>query len=97
MNKPCSTPNSACARNAFTGAQIRIGVMGSAAELNDPDLARQCRSLGRAIAEQGCCVLITAHQAFLTHEALSEIARVTLDSVARFRDGHEPVAERVVA
>jgi D-lactate dehydrogenase len=42
-------------------------------------------------------VLITAHQAFLTYEALSEIARVTLDSISRFRDGHEPVAERVVA
>jgi D-lactate dehydrogenase len=42
-------------------------------------------------------VLITAHQAFLTHEALSEIARVTLDSVSRFRDGAAPVAERVVA
>jgi len=42
-------------------------------------------------------VLITAHQAFLTHEALSEITRVTLDSISRFRDGHEPVAERVVA
>jgi D-lactate dehydrogenase len=42
-------------------------------------------------------VLITAHQAFLTHEALSEIARITLDSVRRFRDGGTPVAERVVA
>lgn len=42
-------------------------------------------------------VLITAHQAFLTHEALSEIARVTLDSVLRFRDGTPPVAERVAA
>jgi lactate dehydrogenase-like 2-hydroxyacid dehydrogenase len=41
-------------------------------------------------------VLITAHQAFLTHEALSEITRVTLDSISRFRDGLEPVAERVV-
>jgi len=41
-------------------------------------------------------VLITAHQAFLTHEALTEIARVTLDSVMRFRDRLPPVAERVV-
>jgi len=41
-------------------------------------------------------VLITAHQAFLTHEALTEIARVTLDSIMRFRDGMPPVAERVV-
>lgn len=43
-----------------TGAQVRIGVMGSSAELDDPELARQCRSLGRAIAELGCCVLTGA-------------------------------------
>jgi D-lactate dehydrogenase len=41
-------------------------------------------------------VLITAHQGFLTHEALSEIARVTLESVCRFRDGVLPVPDRVV-
>lgn len=41
-------------------------------------------------------VLITAHQAFLTREALSEIARITLDSIRLCRDGLEPVAERVV-
>lgn len=41
-------------------------------------------------------VLITAHQAFLTHEALSEIARITLDSILLFRNGGAPVAERVV-
>lgn len=41
-------------------------------------------------------VLITAHQAFLTSEALSEIARVTSDSVMRFRDGLPPVPERLV-
>jgi D-lactate dehydrogenase len=29
-------------------------------------------------------VLVTSHQAFLTHEALSEIARVTLENVRRF-------------
>lgn len=32
-------------------------------------------------------VLITAHQAFLTHEALSEIARVTTGNLIRFSDG----------
>lgn len=42
-------------------------------------------------------VLITAHQAFLTHEALTEIARVTLDSIQRFNDQKEPVAERIVS
>ncbi len=41
-------------------------------------------------------VLITAHQAFLTKEALTAIAEVTLDSVRRFSEGGEPVAERVV-
>ncbi len=41
-------------------------------------------------------VLITAHQAFLTREALSEIARITLDSVCRVRDGEAPEGERVV-
>ncbi len=41
-------------------------------------------------------VLITAHQGFLTHEALSEIARVTLESVCRFRDGLPPIQDRLV-
>ena len=41
-------------------------------------------------------VLITAHQAFLTHEALSEIARVTMDSISRFRNGAPAVAACVV-
>ncbi len=41
-------------------------------------------------------VLITAHQGFLTHEALSEIARVTLESACRFRDGMPPVEGRMV-
>lgn len=43
-----------------TGAQIRIGVMGSAAEISDTEHIQQCRSLGRAIAKQGCCVLTGA-------------------------------------
>ena len=29
-------------------------------------------------------VLVTAHQAFFTHEALSEIARVTVENIRRF-------------
>jgi D-lactate dehydrogenase len=41
-------------------------------------------------------VLVTAHQAFLTHEALTEIAQVTIDSLLRFRDGLPPAPERVV-
>ena len=31
-------------------------------------------------------VLITAHQAFLTEEALAEIARVTSENIARFSE-----------
>lgn len=42
-------------------------------------------------------VLITAHQAFLTDEALSAIAAVTLDSVRRFVAEQPPTEERVVA
>ena len=32
-------------------------------------------------------VLVTSHQAFLTHEALSEIARVTSDNILRVERG----------
>ena len=60
MTAPCSASPPTCARNLFTGAQIRIGVMGSAAGLDNPELIQQCRSLGRAIAAQGCCVLTGA-------------------------------------
>src|ERR1700740_852686 len=38
-------------------------------------------------------VLITAHQAFLTHEALAEIARVTAVNVAAFASGQPFLAE----
>ena len=37
-------------------------------------------------------VLVTAHQAFLTHEALSEIARITVENVLRFV-GKQPLLE----
>ena len=36
-------------------------------------------------------VLITAHQAFFTEEALSEIAQVTLDSIAKLNEHQMPV------
>lgn len=42
-------------------------------------------------------VLITSHQAFLTDEALSAIASVTLDSIKRFAANQPLVDERVVA
>jgi len=41
-------------------------------------------------------VLITAHQAFLTDEALSAIASVTLDSIERFCSGQPLVDDRIV-
>jgi len=38
-------------------------------------------------------VLITAHQAFLTREALTEIARVTVENVERVARGEPPLAD----
>lgn len=63
MNTPLAKPELArqdCGQNPVTGAQIRIGVMGSAAEINDSELIAQCHRLGRAIAGQGCSVLTGA-------------------------------------
>ena len=40
-------------------------------------------------------VLVTAHQAFLTHEALSEIARITVENILRFV-GKQPLLEGTV-
>jgi D-lactate dehydrogenase len=40
-------------------------------------------------------VLVTSHQAFLTHEALSEIARVTVENLLRFGRG-EPLLDGTV-
>lgn len=41
-------------------------------------------------------VLITSHQAFLTHEALSEIARLTTDNLARHFEGRPYVEASVL-
>jgi D-lactate dehydrogenase len=38
-------------------------------------------------------VVVTAHQAFLTHEALAEIAEVTIDNLLRFAEGRELLHE----
>jgi D-lactate dehydrogenase len=38
-------------------------------------------------------VLITAHQAFLTHEALAEIARVTISNIVAFANGRPFLSE----
>ena len=38
-------------------------------------------------------VLITAHQAFFTNEALSEIARTTLNNLALFEKGESTINE----
>lgn len=41
-------------------------------------------------------VLVTAHQAFFTDEALSQIAQVTLRSISDFYNGNDPVSEVVL-
>jgi len=41
-------------------------------------------------------VLVTAHQAFLTREALSEIARVTVENVRRFASKQALLEETVL-
>ena len=41
-------------------------------------------------------VIVTAHQAFLTREALDEIARVTTENIVAFGKGESPEAERIV-
>ncbi|HTL28103.1 MAG TPA: NAD(P)-dependent oxidoreductase, partial [Tepidisphaeraceae bacterium] len=41
-------------------------------------------------------VLITAHQAFLTHEALAEIARVTIANLRAFANGRPFLEDTVV-
>lgn len=41
-------------------------------------------------------VLITSHQAFLTHEALKRIAEITLGNIKSFFDGEEPENEIVI-
>lgn len=43
-----------------TGVQIRIGVMGSASTLEEPAVLDLCRTVGRAVAERGCCLLTGA-------------------------------------
>lgn len=48
------------ARDTKTGMQIRIGVMGSAGGEMKPDLVALCRTLGRTIADLGCCLLTGA-------------------------------------
>ena len=63
MSNPRSRPHANTRmdprRDPFTGAQIRIGVMGSAGEM-EPAVAEMCRRLGRAIANRGICLLTGA-------------------------------------
>lgn len=57
------------ARDPFSGAQIRFGVMGSAGGDLAASNLELCRELGRAIAENGCCLLTGACPG-LPHEAV---------------------------
>jgi D-lactate dehydrogenase len=41
-------------------------------------------------------VLVTAHQAFLTREALGEIARVTVENLLRVGRGEPPLTGTVI-
>ncbi len=52
----------------FTGVEIRVGVMGSAAIEQDPHIVALCNKLGRAVAESGC-TLLTGACAGLPHIA----------------------------
>jgi uncharacterized protein (TIGR00725 family) len=52
-----------------TGVQIRVGVMGSANVADSPAIADLSRSVGRAIAQSGCCLLTGACPG-LPHEAV---------------------------
>ena len=56
-------------RDRLTGAQVRIGVMGSASGGLGGPVAEICRRLGRSIAERGCCLLTGACPGF-PHEAV---------------------------
>jgi uncharacterized protein (TIGR00725 family) len=47
-------------RDALTGVQVRIGVMGSAGAELDPSVNEICHRLGAAIATSGCCLLTGA-------------------------------------
>ncbi|MBX7059068.1 MAG: hypothetical protein K1X75_13460 [Leptospirales bacterium] len=57
---PSPTAQSPIARDPFSGAQIRIGVMGSAGGEFEDEVRHRCRALGRSIAKHGCCLLTGA-------------------------------------
>lgn len=57
---PQSNPHLPVRHEPFTGAQIRIGVMGSAGGIIDAGVVERCTALGRAIAESGACLLTGA-------------------------------------
>lgn len=52
-----------------TGMQVRIGVMGSAGGEVAPAVTAACRTLGRTIAQRGCCLLTGACPG-LPHDAV---------------------------
>ena len=60
--------NPAQRRHPVTGAHLRFGVMGSAASGAAEALKQTCRELGRAVANEQCC-LITGACPGLPHEA----------------------------
>ena len=59
----------AIARDPLTQLQVRIGVMGSAEGTIELAIGEACRTLGRMVAERGCCLLTGACPG-LPHEAV---------------------------
>ena len=61
-NLPCEKDEcrDQLAKDPLTGVQIRIGIMGSADGQAEPAVLELCRKLGRAVAENGCCLLTGA-------------------------------------
>lgn len=46
--------------NPLNGHAVRFGVMGSAGSDHDPEVVQRCRTLGRSVAQYGCCLLTGA-------------------------------------
>ena len=62
MNTPMeqTEPPNILLTDPRTGVQIRIGVMGSASTAEEPRVLDLCRTLGREVAQRGCCLLTGA-------------------------------------
>ena len=60
---------------------------------------RENQILGSSITARLCSfpnVVMTSHQAFFTHEALGQIARITLDNAEAYANGKDFIERSVV-